>query len=210
MSDKQYVNMSEITFQDKPITPPEDIKNAGGGDLLDEWQRIDPAMYSQYTKHCDTILEYLVMTEDPRLLGDESQRIILFAKLSFGLRKAGEAVRWTTYQQKVTYAQRKEAVGIAALDEYSSYLSEKRAEGQKERATNEMRTYYTHVSKNVMQANRKEAMVNAMHEHLLGLKYQFAQAISTLRSIHYSSKDSSLMSSASVNIEEKERDNVPF
>lgn len=199
MADKEFINMNEITFQGETIPETKTGRSKPIETNDSDFSKIDPALFGEYNDKVDILMKYLALTEDATVLGNEKERVLLFARLSFGLRKAGEALSWITYHQKVAYAQRKEAEGIAAIDEYTSYLEQKRSEGKTERATNEMRNYYVNTSGNVMKANKKEAMVNAMYEHLSTIKYQFVQSISTLRAIHYSSKDSSMMSSASVN-----------
>jgi len=168
-----------------------------------EMAKIDGALYREYAKRVEILNTYLALTEDASNMSDESIKLVTFAKLSFGLRKAGEALSWATFHQKSAYAARKEAEGLAALEDFSEYVNKKSADGEKVKVTNDMRNYYIPVNPRVLLANRREALANAIYEHISTIRAQFIQGISTLRSLSYGVKDSNYMSSSAVAFNER-------
>ena len=199
------MNKIDLGQLNTPFCGAETKKESGRHDVgYSDYAKVDAEITKNYENRVEELNELLALAENPADIGDETRRVVIFAKLSYGLRKAGEAVAWSTYYQKMAYVERKNAEAVAAMDEYQEYLASKKQDGKTERATNEMRNYYVHLSGNVMKANKKEALVNAIHEHLTTIRAQFLQAISTMRSMSYGIKDSSYMSGSAVNIYNRE------
>lgn len=164
---------------------------------------VDQRLYDAFSKRREELLPLCALTENVEDQRDEHARLVMFAKMSYGLRKAGEALSWALYQQKICKIEKEHAKGVAALDEFGSYLLDRKTAGKDFKATDKMRDLYVSVNDNVMRAAKKEAFGDAMVEQFSTIRSQFIQSISTIRAMCYGMKDSSYMSGASVNIESK-------
>lgn len=199
------VDLSEIAYN--PETPKKtEFYNPPEAEVTYEidtdMAKVDADLYRQYQKRAEVLNTYLALTEDPKEM-DEQMRIVTFSKLSYGLRKAGEALAWATFHQKVAYASRKEAEGLAALEDFPNYVNKKESSGEKVKVTNDSRTYYVPINPRVLMASKREALANAILEHFSTIRVQFIQGISTLRSLSYGVKDSNYMSSSAVSVTER-------
>lgn len=138
-----------------------------------------------------------ILAENPQDFHDEHQRIQLFSRLSYGLRKAGEALAKAAYLQKMAKVKKKEAEAIAALDDFYDYIDSQKALGKEIKNTDSNRTYFTQQSKKVLQASEYEAMMDAWVEAIATIKYELTQGISTLRAMAYGPRDTSYLSGTS-------------
>lgn len=162
---------------------------------------VEKGIYDSFTKLREELLPICALTENVEDHRDEHARLVMFAKMSFGLRKAGEALAWALYQQKLCKIEKEKAKGLAALDEFGGFLLERKNDGKDHKATDKMRDLYVAINDGVVRAAKKEAFADAMVEQFSTIRTQFIQSISTIRAMCYGQKDSSYMSGASVNIE---------
>ena len=167
----------------------------------DDFPGVDKSLYNAFAKRREELLPFCALTENVEDHRDEHARLVLFAKMSYGLRKAGEAMSWALYHQKMCKIDKEKAKGVAALDEFGSWLLSRKNDGKDAKATDKMRDLYVSISDDVMRAAKREAFADAMVEQFSTIRSQFYQSISTIRAMCYGQKDSSYMSGASVNIE---------
>lgn len=153
----------------------------------------DTLMASEFKRRNDLLMLYTSLAENPKDIHDEVGRVNLFSKLSFGLRKAGEGHAWALVHKKLATAGKKEAEAIAALDEFGSWLREKRVKEKDFKATADVRKSYVYLSETVKAASRYEAVSEGMAAHFGTIHHQLSQSISTLRALIYGPKDSSKM-----------------
>jgi hypothetical protein len=166
--------------------------------LSSEMEAVDPEFSALYNERVDILRSYLMLAENPIDLQDENYRRTIFAKLSYGMRKAGEYLGQAKYHQRMAYARRKQAEAIAALDEFGKYLAQGKADGKDIKPTVDIRAHYVNIDPGVMAASAKEAYIDAIIEQLSTMKMEFMMAISTIKAVAYGIKDSDYMSSASV------------
>jgi hypothetical protein len=162
---------------------------------------VDKALYEAFATRRAELLPFCALTENVEDHRDEHARLVLFAKMSYGLRKAGEAMSWALYHQKMCKIDKEKAKGVAALDEFGKWLLDRKNDGKESKATDKMRELYVSINDDVMRAAKREAFADAMVEQFSTIRSQFYQSISTIRAMCYGQKDSSYMSGASVNIE---------
>ena len=159
-----------------------------------EFYQIDPELASEAAKKISHLYDFIVLAENASDLHDEIYRARLFGKLSYGLRKAGEAYGWILYHEKISYAQRKQAEAVAALDHFGTYLNKRKQGGDDLKATEKVKESYTQIDTGVMSATRKEAMVLAIAKQIETVRLEFIQSISTLRAICYGLRESEMLS----------------
>lgn len=155
---------------------------------------IDEDLAMNYENLVSDIAKYSMLTENVHDLHDESQRINLFAKLSYGLRKSGEAKAWVSFHRDISESEAEAAEGIAALDEFPAYLALKASEGNDIKATDSNRKWYVSTNENVLTAKKKVAMLKAMDQVITIYKSQFTNSIGTLKAMIYGIKDSDYLS----------------
>lgn len=174
-------NPSQVRAEEAPLTP--------------EIEEVDPAFSKLYNERVDILRSYLVLAENTIDLHDENFRRTVFPKLSYGLRKAGEYLGWACFHQRASYAARKQAEAIAALDEFGKYLGIKKAEGSDIKSTEAVRAHYVNIDPGVKHACLKEAYMDAVVQQLATMKMEFTMAISTIKAMAYGVRDSDYMSS---------------
>lgn len=156
--------------------------------------------------HQERLLElqrYLVLVENPQDVNEFTAPKIL-AQLSYGYRKAGEYLAAAKYAYANARADRKRAAAIAALDNIREYVAEQKAKGVDIRITDATRDHYIQIDPDVKRAVEIEALYDAMQEQLSTIKMEFLMAISTTKAIAYGHRDSSMISGASVSVNERE------
>lgn len=167
----------------------------------EDFPGVDKVFYEAFKLRREELLPLCALTENVEDHRDEHARLVMFAKMSYGLRKAGEALAWGLYQQKLCKIEKERAKGVAALDEFGAFLLERKNDGKDSKATDKMRELYVAINDGVLRAAKKEAFADAVVEQFSTIRSQFIQSISTIRAMCYGQKDSSYMSGASVNIE---------
>jgi hypothetical protein len=190
MADK--VNLHRLTEQFVPTPSVDDPP------ITSEMEAVDPAFSKLYLERVEILRSYLVLAENPADLMDENYRKNVFAKLSYGMRKAGDYLGWGRYHLRVAYGDRKRAEAIAALDEFGAYLASRKATDKEVKATDKVRDFYVHINTGVTQAVAREAFMEAVVEQLSTMKQEFMMAISTIKAMAYGNRDSDFMSGASV------------
>lgn len=161
---------------------------------------IDKELMAEYDRRLAPVFLYLAAAEEPADLLNEAARPMLFSKLSFGLRKAGEALAWALFQHTKAQVDAKSAGGVAATAEFGQWVEGRRQEDEKYKPTEPQREHFMHTSETWRTANTKVAATAAMVEQLKTMKLEFMMAISTLKAIAYGGKDSDLMSGASIQV----------
>lgn len=172
-------------------------KVAKGSDYYvdDEFFRIDPVAADRYNTLISELSQYSPYAEDVQDLRDEQQRIRVFAALSYALRKAGEAEAWAGFVYNTSRQGSKESEAVAALDEFGAYAKAKTDGGSEVKNTDKNREWFVQQSPSVVQNKKREAMAEAMQKVFFIYRYQFSQAISTIRAMVYGNRDSSTLSS---------------
>lgn len=188
MSDKLDMTALSVAFVSKPDES-----------LPPEIAAVDLAMSRQYDEKAGHLRSILVLAENPIDLNDENQKRIIFARLSYGLRKAGEMLGWVRFHYKQAKSDCKRAAAVAALEEYTDYLVSKRQSDDKLKATEKMREFYVGMSETVRAANSREAMLEAMEIQASTMKLEFMMSISTLKAMAYGMRDSDFMSGSAAN-----------
>lgn len=161
----------------------------------DEFFRIDPVIADRYNTLISELAQYSPYAEDIQDLRDEQQRMRVFAALSYALRKAGEAEAWAMFVYNTSRTNTKESEAVAALDEFGKYAKSQTEAGNEVKTTDKNREWYVQSSPSVTKAKRREAMAEAMQKVFSIYRYQFSQAISTIRAVVYGNRDSNSMSS---------------
>jgi hypothetical protein len=169
-------------------------------------EAIDIQYSAIYNKQINMLREVLVLAENAQDLNDPYHRIKIMARLSWGLRKAGEFLGVARTQYKLAYAARKKAEGIAALENFANYIASRKSEGKEAKATEEMRKHYIHLDVNVHAAVSKEAYMEAVLEQLQTYKQEFFMALSLIKASSYGvhTQETNLMSGASVAVNDGE------
>lgn len=189
---QESVKEDNINFDALAHLLPND--NAEESPLTAEMEAVDPDFSKLYNQRVEVLRSYLVLAENVTDLQDENFRRTIFPKLSYGMRKAGEYLGWARYHQRMSYAQRKQAEAVAALDEFGKYLARGKAAGNDVKATVDIRAHYVNIDPGVMSASAKEAYMDAIVEQLSTMKMEFMMAISTIKAMAYGVKDSDYMS----------------
>lgn len=189
--------MSKINLHDlsEEVLP---IKN--GMDFGD-FSQINNKISSSFNKRIEDLNKYLVLAENPSDFNNESKRLGLFGNLSFGLRKAAEGLSLALYYQKMAKSERKKAEASAALDQFGQYIADQKDLGKDVKATDKTKEYYVSLNDGVLKASEYEAMMDAYVEYFSAIRYEFGQAISTLRALCFGMKDSNNISSYSGTME---------
>lgn len=144
---------------------------------------------AELAKRMDEIRTYLAMAENAQDYADEANRIVLFSKLSYGLRKSGEGLAKAMYLQRMAEVRRKEAEAVAFLDDFPEY-----AEKRELKSTDAARSHYIRLNDKVIKASEREAVMDAWVEVFSTSKQEFVQAIATLRAMIFGPKQSTMMS----------------
>jgi alpha-L-arabinofuranosidase len=165
-------------------------------DLINDIKSIDIAVGMECKRRMDELANYIVLVENPKTIYDETARIMLFAKLSYGLRKSGEGYAWAMRKVNEAAIKKKETESSAALDEISNWVKKRREDDSKFKPTDKDKTHFIYTIDSVKVAYRLVAILESMAENFLIIRQEFTQAISTLRAMYYGQRDSTYMSSA--------------
>jgi hypothetical protein len=161
-------------------------------------EEVDPEFSKLYNERVAILRSYLVLAENVADLQDANFRRTIFPKLSYGMRKAGEYLGWARFHQRKSYAERKQAEAIAALDEFGKWLAVRKAAGEDTKATEAVRAHYVNIDKGVLNTASREAYMDAVVEQLSTMKMEFMMAISTIKAMAYGVREENFMSGASV------------
>lgn len=164
--------------------------------LTPEMQDIDPALAKVFETKVDLLRSYLVLAENPADLADANQRRVIFAKLSYGLRKSGEYLSWARFHHRMALMDVKRAEAGAAIDGIHQFIEGERTKGRDGKITDKVRDHYKFIDKSVGSNMLREAMLEAMVEQLKTMKTEFIMSIATLKAMAYGVDDTDHMSSA--------------
>jgi len=175
--------------------------------FLNDIKAFDVNIAKMFQNKAVELRKYAALIEGHYDLVDEVRRPMLFAQVSYGYRRASEAVSWALVLNKEAYRKRKRAEGIAFHDGFYHF-----AERQKEKndrivkETDKTREWYIQMDPEVQKARREEALMAAILEQFSSLKFEFIQGSSALKAMYYGNKDQSNINSATANwtINEKE------
>ena len=156
-------------------------------------KEIDEAASREFHRLNNELLIYTTLAENPKGLTDEIGRISLFSKLSYGFRMSGQAYAWALIYKKLAYIRRKEAMAIANIDEYGSYVRDKKKTEPEFKSSEKTRESYSYISPTVMRANRCEAVAEGMAQYFSVIQYQIGESIKTLRASCYGPKQSDVV-----------------
>lgn len=190
----QQVNLDALSY----LLPDSNQVHADEPPLTPEMEDVDPEFSRLYNERVTILRSYLVLAENVADLQDANFRRTIFPKLSYGMRKAGEYLGWARFHQRKSYAERKQAEAIAALDEFGKWLSQRKASGDEVKATEAVRSHYVNIDKGVLNAANREAYMDAVVEQLSTMKMEFMMAISTIKAMAYGVREESFMSGAAV------------
>ena len=165
---------------------------------------VDPALAKAFNERVDLLRSYISLAENPADLADENYKRMIFAKLSYGLRKCGEHLSWARFNLRVAHIEVKKAEAVAAVDGIHEFVATERDKGRDGKITDKVREHYKYIDKDVGSTMMKEAMLEAMVEQLSVMKTEFIMAIATIRAMAYGIKDQDFISSASTSVNEKE------
>lgn len=172
--------------------------------LSPEMEDVDPILAKKFTDRIDTLRSYLTLAENPADLMDENHKRLIFAKLSYGLRKCGEYLSWARFHNRTAHIDVKRAEAVACVDGIHSFIATERDKGRDGKITDKVREYYKFIDKDVGGAMMREAMLEAMVEQLSTMKTEFIMAIATIRAMAYGIKDQDFISSASTAVNKDE------
>lgn len=174
--------------EDRPLTP--------------EMEDIDKEMAKKFTEKVNILRSFLMLAENPADLADDKQRVVIFAKLSYGLRKSGEYLSWARFHHKNTKIDLKRSEALAVVDGVYDYVSKEKEKGREGKVTDKVRDNYKYLDVGVGKDMLREAMLEAMVEQLATMKLEFTMAISTIKAMAFGIKDENFMSSAAVAVSE--------
>lgn len=166
-----------------------------------EVEKMSKDIAVQFETRVQELRQYAAILENHHDLYDEGARPRIFSQLSYGYRRAVEAVAWASFLRDKAVARRKQAEAIAAHDTFGDYVDEKRKNGKEVKETDGMRKWYVDMDVNVLQAKHDEAITTAILEQFTGLKFEFIQGSSTLKAMFYGVKDGKYINSATISAE---------
>jgi hypothetical protein len=164
---------------------------------------VDKEMAGKFNERVALLRSYLVLAENPADLADDNHRRIIFAKLSYGLRKCGEYLSWARFHERMATIDLKKSESIAMIDGIYDFIKAEKDKGRDGKVTEKVRESYKFLDKDVGAALTREALLEAMVEQLQTMKSEFVMAIATLKAMAYGMKDQDFMSSASVAVDER-------
>jgi hypothetical protein len=169
--------------------------------VFGDFEKIDSSLSAMFNSRLTELNKYIALAENPSDFNNEIKRIQLFGNLSYGLRKASEGLAIALYHQKQAKARRKKEEASAAMYEFGSFVAAQKEAGNDVKVTDKNKEYYVALDRKVLLANEYESMMDAYVEHFSGIRYEFSQAISTLRAMCYGLRDSQNISGMSGNME---------
>lgn len=174
--------------------------------FLDDIKKFNAEIAEQFEERATELRRYAALMENHFDLMDDHGRLKLFAQLSYGKRRAAEAVSWVLYLKRKVSKKIKYCKAIAAHENFYKYIEDQSDKGVKITPTDGNKKWYVDMDKDVLHALDEEAIIDAMYEQFFSLKMEFIQGESSLRSLYFGAKDSDYMSNAAVNIELEKRD----
>lgn len=188
--------MLTTDFLSKDLTDDKKLEEENDDDLVMEIKKIDIDIGRKFENRMEELRRYAILAENPRDIEDENNRILLFSKLSYGLRRAGEAEAWALLLRNKSKILRKEAEAYAHISSVSDWVDQQKKTDPKFKPDVKMKAHYINTIDSVKIANRTEAVSEAILKNVEIMKTEFIQAISTLRAMCYGHKDSNYLSSA--------------
>jgi hypothetical protein len=134
--------------------------------------------------HTSQLDECLSLAESLRdMLQSDEMALKVVGLLSYGLRKSGELSAEALYRFKMAKSERKRCEAIAALENFSHYMAEKRQTGTDLRATDQVRGHYVAIDPDVLRANEREAYYEALLSQLESYKMEFTMSLSAVKAM---------------------------
>ena len=147
-----------------------------------DFRSLNSDIVDQYTRRRNELLEYVVLVEEDQDMNDFANASPLFAKLSYGMRKASEANAWMMKLKNDAKTELYRARGSAALDKFNNFIDQTMA-GEKITATTKeiLRKQYVEIDQSVLDANRVLGIYSAMEREFENLHGEFTRAIAMLK-----------------------------
>jgi len=168
--------------------------------ISNELSQLDDKLAQQFQDKMKEIFIYTAIAENPAEFNDESKRLKLFGQLSYGLRKAGEGYTWAKVLNKEYTRMLSTAEADVKMNSYPVWVTEQKKLDPKFKSTEDYKKTYVSTSDTVQKIVKMMILTEAMCDEFATVKTELYQAISTIRSICYGSRDSSILSGAAVNI----------
>lgn len=159
-------------------------------------KNFDPVIASEYARRSTELNKMALVLENHFDMMDEGRRPQLFSQLSYGHRRAIEAVSWSSWLKTEAIKKERYARGMAWHENFNKYISDQEAKGNKVKATDKSRDMYVDIDPDVVKAREELAIIEAIHEQFNGLKFEFVQGQSTLKAMYYGNKDTSALNNA--------------
>ena len=151
--------------------------------ILDQINDVDQRLVSEFNGRLSELNKYALMLENPKDLENRYSRMRILNNMSYGFRKSTEAVAWASMLVNESKSRRKRAEAIAQHDNFPEYVERKKEEGKIIKTTDTFVKSYVDIDECVTKARREEALILAMYLQFLGLKQEFSQGISTLKTV---------------------------
>lgn len=161
---------------------------------------LDEKLASEFERRISEIYIYTAIAENPLDFNDEAKRLKLFGQMSYGFRKAAEGFTWAKVTYKEIVRQIAQAEADIKMNEYPKWVQEQKKLDPKFKSTEDYKKTYVTTVETVQKLIKLSILTENMSDEFNSLKYELSQAISTIKAICYSTKDSSYISSATVNI----------
>lgn len=130
------------------------------------------------------------------MLNCDDMALKIVGILSFGLRKSGELLADAIYRHKMAKTEMKRVQAIAALENFGSYMSAKKADGIDIKSTDSTRGHYINIDVDVLKAAEKEAFCEALVSQIDTYKMQFTMAMSAVKAMISKQRSDALISGA--------------
>lgn len=164
--------------------------------LIDETKKLDIEMGVEFEKRLTELRKYAVLLENPRDLEDESNRYNLLAKLSYALRRSHEGLAWATVKLKEAKINALCIEHEVESDQFLRWSEEQKKHDKKFSVTEKTKARFLHTIQTVKFAYRIVGIIDAMVQVLEGMRYEFVQGLSTIKTITYGNRVSNFMSSS--------------
>jgi hypothetical protein len=159
-----------------PVESPSDLTIYSGSDPM----VADAAVAVKFifdTKPLDECIRQAENLKD--LLHSDAMALKVVGILSYGLRKSGELLAEAIYRFKMARSDRKQAEAIAALENFSQYVADRKDL----KSTDATRTHYVAIDKGVLKACEREAFYEAVVSQLETYKMQFTMVMSAIKAM---------------------------
>jgi len=164
--------------------------------FLDHIKKFNATVGQEFERRVNELNKLAAVMENHFDLVDEGRRPQLFSQLSYGVRRAVEAVSWAIWLRKEAYKRVKQAKGLAWHENFYNYVEKSKEDGRKIKETDTSRNMYMEIDPGVVKAREEEAIAEAILEQFSGLKFEFIQGQASLKAIYYGNKETNSMNSA--------------